>query len=79
MNRTSTLLLAFAIPFLLHAQKALTLRDAILKAGTDYAPERLRGLQWIEGSNTYNYIKDDKLMRAPWARARICPSSTWPR
>ena len=63
MNRTSTLLFAFAIPFLLHAQKALTLRDAILKAGTEYAPERLRGLQWIEGSNTYSYIKDDKLMR----------------
>jgi len=63
MNRTSTLLFAFAIPFLLHAQKALTLRDAILKAGTEYAPERLRGLQWIEGSNTYSYIKDDKLIR----------------
>ncbi|MGV3636368.1 MAG: DPP IV N-terminal domain-containing protein, partial [Flavobacteriales bacterium] len=69
----STLLFAFAIPFLLHAQKALTLRDAILKAGTDYAPDRLRGLQWIEGSNTYSYIKDDKLMRGTLGKSADLP------
>lgn len=63
MTRTSTVLLAFALPLVVAAQKALTLRDAVLKAGTEFAPERLRGLQWIEGSNTYSYVKDDKLMR----------------
>ncbi|MBL7954825.1 MAG: DPP IV N-terminal domain-containing protein [Flavobacteriales bacterium] len=73
MNRTSTLLFAFAIPFLLHAQKALTLRDAILKAGTEYSPERLRGLQWIEGSITYSYIKDDKLMRGTLGKSVDLP------
>ncbi|MBL7940016.1 MAG: DPP IV N-terminal domain-containing protein [Flavobacteriales bacterium] len=50
-------------PLCISAQKALTLRDAVLKAGTDYAPERLRGLQWIEGTSDYSYVKDDVLMR----------------
>jgi len=50
---------AFFIPLLLvltctsSAQeklKELTLKDAITKAGTDFAPDHLKGLQWIEGS-----------------------------
>lgn len=45
------------------AQQQLTLRDAVLKAGTDLAPERLRGLQWIEGTPTYSYVKGEQLMR----------------
>ena len=44
-------------------QKELTLRDAILKAGTDLAPERLSGLQWIEGGNYFAYVKGEQLMR----------------
>lgn len=63
MTRRSLLVLLLFIPFALNAQKALTLRDAVLKAGTDFAPERLRGLQWIEGAANYSYVKDDKLMR----------------
>lgn len=63
MIRRAYILLLLLFPFLLNAQQVLTLRDAVLKAGTDYAPERLRGLQWIEGSNTYSYVKEDKLMR----------------
>jgi len=50
-------------PLFTSAQKALTLRDAVLKAGTDYAPDRLRGLQWIKGAANYSYVKDDALMR----------------
>lgn len=50
-------------PLCVWAQKALTLRDAVLKAGSDYAPERLRGLQWIEGTSDYSYVKDDVLLR----------------
>ena len=45
------------------AQQQLTLRDAVLKAGTDLAPERLRGLQWIEGTGTYSYVKGEQLMK----------------
>lgn len=44
------------------AQQQLTLRDAVLKAGTQYAPERWKGLQWINGSNTYSYVKGEQLM-----------------
>ncbi|HMC98097.1 MAG TPA: DPP IV N-terminal domain-containing protein, partial [Flavobacteriales bacterium] len=44
------------------AQQQLTLRDAVLKAGTDYAPERLRGLQWITNTPTYSYVKGDAIM-----------------
>lgn len=57
----------------LYAQKELTLRDAVLKAGTDYAPERLRGLQWIEGAPNYSYIKGDKLMRGTLGKSLDLP------
>jgi len=40
----------------------LTLSDAILKAGTTLAPERLRGLQWVEGASTYSYVKGEQLL-----------------
>ncbi|MBL7952223.1 MAG: DPP IV N-terminal domain-containing protein [Flavobacteriales bacterium] len=62
LHRRLSVLLLF-IPLLLSAQKALTLRDAVLKAGTDFAPERLRGLQWITDAPNYSYVKDDRLMR----------------
>ena len=63
MIRRTLLIATFVAPAFLFAQKALTLRDAILKAGTEYAPERLRGLQWIEGAPNYSYVKGDVLMR----------------
>jgi len=44
------------------SQQQLTLRDAVLKAGTDYAPERVRGLQWIKGLRTYSYVKGEYIM-----------------
>ncbi len=44
------------------AQQPLTLKDAVLKAGTDLAPERLKGLQWIEGTSTFCYVKGEQLM-----------------
>lgn len=68
----SFLLFTLLSPTFLFAQKALTLSDAVLKAGSDYAPERIRGLQWIEGSPTYSYVKGDVLMHgARWAGASI--------
>ncbi|MBL8001472.1 MAG: DPP IV N-terminal domain-containing protein [Flavobacteriales bacterium] len=45
-------------------QKELTLKDAVLKAGTDLAPQRLSGLQWIPNTETYCYVKNDTLLRA---------------
>ncbi len=53
---------ALALASIAFAQQELTLRDAVLKGGTDLAPERVRGLQWIEGSNTYSYVKGEQLM-----------------
>lgn len=73
MIRPAAFLGAIIIPFAISAQKALTLRDAVLKAGTEYAPERLRGLQWIEGSNTYSYVKDDKLIRGTLGKSIDLP------
>ncbi len=63
MFRRILIVIALATPGFIQAQKALTLRDAVLKAGTDYAPERIRGLQWIEGTKDYSYIKEDALLR----------------
>lgn len=48
--------------FTLSAQHRLTLKDAILKAGTDYAPQRLRALQWVEGAAQYGHVKGDTLL-----------------
>lgn len=59
-------LLSFALALQLlhtHAQQTLTLSDAVLKAGTTLAPERLRGLQWIEGAQRYCYVKGEQLLR----------------
>ena len=47
----------------LHAQKELTLSDAVLKAGTDLAPKRLSGLQWLPGGSAYCHVKDDVLLQ----------------
>ena len=69
----ATLLITLLAPALLWGQKALTLRDAVLKAGTEYAPERLRGLQWIEGTATYSYVKDDVLMRGTVGKSMDTP------
>ena len=69
----SFLLFTLLSPTFLFAQKALTLSDAVLKAGSDYAPERIRGLQWIEGSPTYSYVKGDVLMRGTLGRSIDTP------
>ena len=73
MNRSLVVLLTFVLPFVANAQQALTLQDAILKAGTDLAPERLKGLQWIEGSPTYSYVKNDQLMRGTIGKSADLP------
>ena len=44
-------------------QKELTLKDAVLKAGTDLAPQRLSGLQWIPNTDTYCFVKDSLLLK----------------
>lgn len=53
----------FLIASIALGQQQLTLSDAVLKAGSTFAPERLRGLQWIEGAPRYSYVKGDQLMR----------------
>ncbi|MBK9176091.1 MAG: DPP IV N-terminal domain-containing protein [Flavobacteriales bacterium] len=53
--------------------KELTLKDAVLKAGTDLAPEQLRGLQWIEGSAAYSYLKGEQLMRGTLGKSADAP------
>ena len=44
-------------------RRLLTLQDAILKAGTELAPQRLKGLQWIEGDQAYSHLQGDTLVR----------------
>jgi dipeptidyl-peptidase-4 len=55
------------------AQQQLTLRDAVLKAGTDLAPERLADLQWIEGTRSYSYIKEKQLWRGTSGKSADMP------
>lgn len=45
------------------AQKKLSLSDAILKAGTSFAPERLRLLHWIPNTTNYCFEKEQVLLR----------------
>jgi dipeptidyl-peptidase 4 len=66
-------LLSYAFVLAASAQQPLTLHDAVLKAGTDLAPERIRGLQWIEGGNTYSYVKGEKLMRGTLGKSADAP------
>ena len=58
---------------LIHAQQTLTLRDAVLKAGTELAPERLRGLQWIKGTGNFSYVRDSLLMMGSSGKAMDRP------
>jgi dipeptidyl-peptidase-4 len=70
--RTAPRLLALALPLLtlsLRAQQPLTLRDAVLKAGTELAPERLRGLQWVEGGPGYSHVKGEQLLRGDMSKS----------
>ncbi|MEO8067485.1 MAG: DPP IV N-terminal domain-containing protein [Flavobacteriales bacterium] len=62
--RNLALLALLVIPFAGNGQeklKTLTLSDAVLKSGTDLAPQRLKGLQWIPGTSSYCYLKNDTL------------------
>ncbi len=60
-----TAALASALTLTVSAQqKELTLKYAVLKAGTDLAPERMSGLQWIPNTDTYCYVKDSLLLKA---------------
>jgi dipeptidyl-peptidase-4 len=42
-------------------KKELTLKEAILAQRSTLAPERINGLQWIPGTDTYVFIKANKL------------------
>lgn len=42
--------------------KEVTLQDAILGRFSKFGEERLRGLQWITGTNSYSYINGKNLM-----------------
>jgi len=43
--------------------KDLTLSDAITRAYSTYAPERVDGLQWIPGTSEYSFERDNALLR----------------
>ena len=40
----------------------LSLEDAILKRRSDFAPENLKALQWVEGSKLYSYTSADEIV-----------------
>ncbi|HRH39884.1 MAG TPA: hypothetical protein PK760_16155, partial [Flavobacteriales bacterium] len=62
MRKLALLLLSIAVVHLSVAQQQLTLKDAVLKAGSDLAPERIRGLQWVKGTDTFSLVKDGALL-----------------
>lgn len=64
MKRRFVLVVACCATLFVSAQeklRPLTLRDAVLKSGTDLAPERLPQLAWVEGAETYSFVKRDTL------------------
>jgi len=73
MRKTLLLLFIVLIGSPTWAQKALTLSDAVLKAYSEFAPERVKGLQWIEGGATYSYLKDGSLMKGMIGSAADLP------
>lgn len=42
------------------AQDKLTLRASITEVGTTYAPDRVRGMQWVMDSDYYTYVSKDR-------------------
>lgn len=65
-GRSLVVLGSLAIGLTVFAQgqlKELSLEDAILKAYPKYSPERPNGLQWIEGTSDYCFVKDSILVR----------------
>ncbi|MBK7085891.1 MAG: DPP IV N-terminal domain-containing protein [Flavobacteriales bacterium] len=64
MDRRIVLVVACCATLFVSAQEKLmplTLRDAVLKAGTDLAPERLPQLAWVKDAETYSFVKRDTL------------------
>ncbi len=55
------------------AQQQLTLRDAVLKAGKELAPERMKDLQWMKDTPTYSYVKDSVLMQGQIGKSADVP------
>ncbi|MBK7944510.1 MAG: hypothetical protein IPJ85_04000 [Flavobacteriales bacterium] len=51
----------------------LTLNDAVLKAGSTLAPERIRGLQWVEGAANYSYVKGESLLKGSLGKSVDMP------
>jgi dipeptidyl-peptidase-4 len=56
--------------------KELTLKDAITKSYSDYAPDHLDALQWIPGTEQYSFAKDNTLMRGGTGKMADLPIVT---
>ncbi len=52
--------------FLTHAQKDLSLDDAVMNQYRKYAPDRIANFEWIPGSNDYSFLDEGrtKLVRS---------------
>jgi len=58
MRKLSTAIIALLFSFVAFSQqKDMTMQDAMLNARTTLAPENLKGLQFIKGTNDYAYMK----------------------
>ena len=79
MKRTALLLFVCNLVISTVAQerlKELSLRDAITRAGTEFRPEHLPGLQWIPGTSQYAYVKDQTLLRGGTGKMAELPVVT---
>lgn len=52
---------AFIIISLFTTAQSLTIEEAVLGRWNEFAPEDLRGLQWVEGCDLYSYIEQESL------------------
>ena len=64
LTTCSITILFFSI--LTHAQKDLSLDDAVMNQYRKYAPDRIANFEWIPGSNDYSFLDDGrtKLVRS---------------
>lgn len=61
MLRSLMMAAIFIWPFLVQAQQKLTLDEAVTGQFRQFAPKTIARLQWIKGSDTYAFVKENEL------------------
>lgn len=69
------LVVALILNLSINAQeKLLTIQDAVLKGRTDLAPKRLQNIQFVQGTNSFFYVDNGKVLKGDNASGK---TSDW--